>query len=236
MKDNVKIAYSIDYFGPDSSRNLQMTSFSYGRKTKIGTVIARVNLAKRWGDTGFQYELDAYPKISENNNGYLNYGYSSNTLFPQHRFGLEWYHSFPKAFEGSLGLRMLFFSSSDVNIYTAYLGKYAGNFWFSLRAFVTPDKDGTSVSGLFLVRRYFSDPEDYLGLRLGSGFSPDDNQNIINSGQNPNLNTRSVRLEFNHLFKRLWIFNTGATWKSEELQAGSYSNYYTFDISLARLF
>lgn len=237
MKNNVKLAYSLDYFGQDSYRNLQMTSLSYGHKTKFGKVIARVNMANRNGDTGFQYELDAYPKLGENNYGYLNYGYSSaNSLFPENRLGFEWYHSFPKAFEGSLGMRKLFFSSSDVNIFTGYVGKYAGNYWFSLRSFVTPGDNGTSVSGLLLVRRYFSDPEDYVGVRLGTGFSPDDNQNIINSGQNPNLNTRSVRGEFNHLFNRMWIFNTGFTWNSEELETGSYSSYYTFDISISRLF
>lgn len=237
MKNSVRLAYSLDYFGKDSYRNLQMTSLSYGRKTKFGKVIARVNMANRNGDTGFQYEFDAYPKISENNYGYVNYGFSTaNSLFPENRFGLEWYHSFPKAFEGSIGMRKLFFNSSDVNIFTAYVGKYAGNYWFSLRSFVTPGDNGTSVSGLLLVRRYFSDPEDYLGLRLGTGFSPDDNQNIINSGQNPKLSTRSVRGEFNHLFKRIWILNTGVTWGSEKLDSGSFSSYYTFDISVSRLF
>lgn len=162
---------------------------------------------------------------------YVNYGFSQSYLFPKNRLGLEWYQNFPHAFEGSLGLRLLFFNSSPVDIYTATFGKYLGNYWMSLRAFVTPDSDGTSVSGLLLVRRYFSDPEDYLGLRLGYGVSPDDN-----FYQRLSLKKRSFRFEYNHIFNHLWIVNTGAVIGQEMREPGEYLGYYTFDISIARLF
>ncbi len=239
MKNKLRLSYTIDNFDKDFNRDpWQITAFSYGRKTKLGTVIARVNYAKRFGYTGFQYEMDAYPKISENNYGYLNYGFSQNSIFPKNRLGAEWYHNFPKSFEGSIGMRILYFSNSNVDIYTATIGKYTGNYWISLRSFVTPGTDGTSVSGLLQVRRYFSDPENYLGLRLGYGVSPDDNQNLIdiNSKSRLTLKTRSFRLEYNHIFSRVWILNTGGTWGNEELLSGKYSSYYTLDISISRLF
>ena len=193
-------------------------------------------MAKRFGDTGFQYEIDAYPKISENNYGYLNYGFSQSSVFPDHRFGAEIFHSFPKAFEGSLGIRTLFFGSSDVTIYTGSVGKYISNYWISLRSYVTPGTTGTSVSGQLQMRRYFSDPENYIGLRLGYGVSPDDNRNLIDSSQKLTLKTRSVRMEFNHIINHVWIINPAAAWGSEELKPGSFSGYYTFDISITRLF
>ncbi len=239
MKNSVKLWYTLDYFDKAFDRDpWQLTALSYGRKTSLGTVIARVNLAKRFGETGVQYEMDAWPKISENNYGYLNYGFSQSSVFPENRLGAEWYHNFPKSFEGSIGMRMLYFSSSSVDIYTATLGKYLGNYWFSLRSFVMPDPDGSSVSGLLQVRRYFSDPENYIGLRLGYGVSPDDNRNLVdlNEKSRLTLNTRSLRLEYNHIFNRAWILNTGALWGSEERSAGNYSGYYTFDISISRLF
>ena len=88
------------------------------------------------------------------------------------------------------------------------------------------------------MRRYFSDPENYIGLRLGYGVSPDDNRNLVDLDLKSRLtlNTRSVRLEYNHLFNRVWILNTGAIWGNEERQSGAFSGYYTFDISLSRLF
>lgn len=239
MKNKLKISYTLDFFDKDFNRDpWQLTAFSYGRKTKLGSVIARVNMAQRFGDTGFQYELDAYPKISENNYLYLNYGFSKSSVFPENRFGVELYHNFPKSFEGSIGMRQLYFSSSNVSIFTATLGKYVSNYWISLRSYVTPGSDGTSVSGQLQARRYFSDPENYIGLRLGYGVSPDDNQNLVdvNAKSRLTLKTRSIRMEYNHIISRIWILNGGATWGNEELVQGSYSGYYSFDISIARLF
>jgi YaiO family outer membrane protein len=239
MKNRIKLNYTIDQFDKSFNRDpWQVVALSYGRKTKLGSVIARVNMAKRFGDTGFQYEMDAYPKISENNYGYLNYGFSQSSVFPDHRFGAELFHSFPKAFEGSLGMRTLFFGSSDVTIFTGSVGKYISNYWISLRSYVTPGTTGTSVSGQLQMRRYFSDPENYIGLRLGYGVSPDDNQNLVNSDSSSRLklNTRSIRLELNHIINHLWIINPAAAWGSEELTSGSFSGYYTFDISITRLF
>ena len=237
MKNRIRLSYTIDLFDKSFNRDpWQITALSYGRKTKFGSVIARVNMARRFNDNGMQYEMDAYPKISENNYAYLNYGFSQSYIFPDHRIGAEWYHNFPRSFEGSVGVRRLYFGSSDVNIYTATVGKYVGNYWLSLRSYVTPGTDGTSVSGQLHIRHYFSDPEDYLSLRLGYGVSPDDNRNLINAGQRLTLKSRSIRMEYNHIFKRIWILNTGATWGNEERTPGSYSGYYTLDISISRLF
>ena len=237
LKNTFRLTYTIDLFDKAFSRDpWQIAALSYGRKTKLGSVIARVNLADRYGSRGFQGEIDAYPKISENNYGYLNYGFSNGQVFPKNRMGAEWYHNFPKSFEGSLGMRILQFETSHVNIYTATLGKYVGNYWISLRSFVTPGTDGTSVSGFLMARRYFSDPENYLGLRLGYGVSPDDNRNLINSDQRLALKTQSVRVEFNHSINHVWIINAGAIWSNEERSTGNFSGYYTFDIGISRLF
>jgi YaiO family outer membrane protein len=239
LKNSIRLIYTLDYFDKAFDRDpWQITALSYNRKTKFGSVIARVNLAKRFDNSGFQGEIDAYPKISENNYGYLNYGFSQSTIFPRNRMGLEWYHNFPKSFEGSIGMRILYFTNSNVDIYTATLGKYTGNYWISLRSFVTPGTSGTSVSGLLQMRRYFSDPENYFGLRLSYGVSPDDNQNLVDPDLESRLNlkTRSLRLEFNPLFNHTWIFNTSAALGNEERQSGIFSGFYTFDIGISRLF
>lgn len=239
MKNNIRINYTIDFFDGDFNRDpWQITSLSYGRKTKIGTVIGRINYANRFEKKGFQGEIDAYPKLGENSYGYLNYGFSDAGIFPKNRFGAEWYRNFPNAFEGSLGMRYLDFGGSGVDIYTATFGKYLGNYWISARSFVVPDATGTSVSGQLHVRRYFSDPENYLGLRLGYGVSPDENRNLIDSKQRITLKTRSVRCEFNHLFHHRWILNAAAVVGGEELpnNPGRYSGFYTLDVSVSRLF
>lgn len=237
MKNKIKINYTVDFFEEDYNRDpWQITALTYSRKTKLGSVIARVNYANRFGNDGFQYEIDAYPKFTENSYVYLNYGFSDNSLFPKNRYGMEWYQNLPKAFEASLGMRLLQFSDSYVDIYTATIGKYAGNYWLSLRSYVTPDTTGTSVSGSLQVRRYFSDPENYLGFKMGYGVSPDENRDIIDSADRLNLKKGSVRLDYNHIINHRFIFNVGAEWGTEETRPGTMSSYYTFDASVAWLF
>jgi YaiO family outer membrane protein len=237
MKNKIKINYTVDFFEEDYNRDpWQITALTYSRKTKLGSVIARANYANRFGNKGFQYEIDAYPKFTENSYVYLNYGFSNNSLFPKNRYGMEWYQNLPKAFEASLGMRLLQFSDSYVDIYTATIGKYAGNYWLSLRSYVTPDTTGTSVSGSFQVRRYFSDPENYLGFKMGYGVSPDENRDIIDSADRLNLKKGSVRLDYNHIINHRFIFNVGAEWGTEETRPGTMSSYYTFDASVAWLF
>lgn len=237
LKNTIRILYTVDFFDAEFNRDpWQIMALSYGRETGVGSVIARVNLANRFGITAYQYEIDAYPSFSENSYAYINYGYSDNTIFPKHRFGLEWYQNFPNSFEGSIGMRLLGFANSNVDIYTATIGKYFGNYWLSLRSFVTPGDESTSVSGLLVLRRYFSDPENYLGLRLGYGISPDDNRNLIDSGEKLNLKSRSVKLEYNHIFNHKWIIKTGAVLGSEEKTNGGFAGYYTFDVGISLLF
>ncbi len=237
MKNKIKINYTVDFFDKEYNRDpWQIAALSYSRKTKLGSVIARANYANRFGNKGFQYEIDAYPKFTENSYVYLNYGFSGNSLFPKNRYGLEWYQNLPKAFEASLGMRLLQFSDSYVDIYTATIGKYAGNYWFSLRSYVTPDTTGTSVSGSLHVRRYFSDPENYVGLKMGYGVSPDENRDILDSAQRLDLKKGSVRLDYNHIVNRRLILNAGVEWGSEEIRTDSMAGYYTLDASIAWLF
>jgi YaiO family outer membrane protein len=237
MKNKIKINYTVDFFEEDYNRDpWQITSLTYSRKTKLGSVITRANYANRFGNKGFQYEIDAYPKFTENSYVYLNYGFSENSLFPKNRYGLEWYQNLPNAFEASLGMRLLQFSDSYVDIYTATIGKYAGNYWFSLRSYVTPDTTGTSVSGSLQIRRYFSDPENYVGFKMGYGVSPDENRDILDSAQRLNLKKGSVRLDYNRIVNRRLILNAGAEWGTEEINPGSMASYYTLDASIAWLF
>lgn len=236
-KNRIKLAYTYDYFEKESNRDpWHFAALSYSRKTALGTVIGRVNWAERYGDKGFQYEMDAYPSIGENNYAYLNFGFSDLSIFPKLRTGAEWYHNFPKAFEGSLGLRALYFSNSSTYIFTGTVGKYAGNYWISLRSYVTPSSTGTSVSGSIQTRRYFADPENYIGLRLGYGISPDDRSYGDGTSNYLTLKSQSARVEYNHLFHKVWTTNFGFTLANEEFPDQGYLLNYSFDLGIERSF
>ncbi|MCK9413956.1 MAG: YaiO family outer membrane beta-barrel protein [Prolixibacteraceae bacterium] len=237
MKNRVRLSYSYDLFEKKSNKDpWQLAALSYGRKTSIGLIYGRINWADRFGSKGFQYEMDAYPHISENNYLYLNAGYSDLSIFPKVRSGAEWYHSFPKAFEGSLGMRALFFANSNTYMITGTVGKYVGNYWISLRSFVTPSSTGTSVSGSIQARRYFADPEDYIGLRLGYGVSPDDRRYGDVNSSYLKLKSQSARVEYNHLFNKIWTTNLGFSLANEEFPNLGYVLNYTFDVGVTRFF
>lgn len=220
LKNKISISYTYDFF-TNAAYNKdpwQLLYLQYGRKTGFGTVIARMNYANRFEKKALQWEGDAYPKVGKNSYLYLNYGYSNFSIFPDQRAGLEWHRSLPRSFEGSLGGRLLHFQGSKrVIIYTGSIGKYMGSYWFSIRPYVTPSADGTSISTHLMARRYFSDPENYVGLKIGAGRSPDERRLLLfGANQSANLKSLSAKVDYNHIFNGRWILSSGAGFAREE--------------------
>jgi len=179
------------------------TTVEYQRETKAGTIIPRVNYNNRFQTHGVQYEIDFYPKFSKTLYGYLNYGYSASPIFPDHRVGGELYANLPKKLEASAGFRFLDFAETKVTIYTGSVGLYSGNYYLSLRPFITPNSNGnTGISGNLLVRKYLKDANTYFGLRAGMGFSPELKQ--LRSGgellSETLLYVKSQQLQFEYQF------------------------------------
>lgn len=155
-------------------------AIEYRKETKWGVLLPRINFNRRFNINGVQAEIDAYPKISKSLSGYLNYGFSNSEIFPKHRVGAEVVKELPKAMELSLGFRYLSFVSDDATILTGSFGLYRGNYYVSLRPFVVPDAlKGIGISGSLLVRRYFKDGNNWLGMNLGYGFDTEMNQFIV---------------------------------------------------------
>lgn len=148
-------------------------SLEWRRRTTAGTVLGRLNVTNRFGSYSLQPEIDWYPRISSGFYGYMNYGYSDGTAYPEHRFGGELYRRLPFGMEASLGMRYLMFSNTDdVTSFTGSLTKYLRNLYFSIRPYLTPRSEGLSRSFTLTVRRYLGGPDDYLHVAGGFGVSP----------------------------------------------------------------
>jgi YaiO family outer membrane protein len=183
------IGVRYDYTGPGKriTEPWHLVSIEYNRRGKI-PFSARVNYGSRFGLNGVQMEADAYPKLGRQFYTYLNFGIAQkNGVFPQWRAGFSLMGKLPRAFEAELGMRYLHFSA-PVYIYTAFLGKYAGNWLFGARMFLTPGESRSSYSYNGLVRLYFASVDDYVYLTAGAGFSPDHPLNNIRF-VTENLNT-----------------------------------------------
>lgn len=228
QRSKLSLNYTYDHF--DRTFDPWRTwSFSATHRFAPGSVIARINRANRFGETGHQFELDAYPRLMDGTYFYLNAGYSGSTIFPRTRSGAEIYHNFSKGIEASLGFRHLQFPGSGVTIYTGSLGKYWGNYLFTFRANTTPSSVGASKSGSLSVRRYFSDADSYLTIIAGSGVSPDQpNANL----EILNLRSRSIGISGQGLIDRRIILLGGLTYERQDLPYNTQRNQLTASAGL----
>ena len=150
------------------------SSISYRRQTKLGSIIPRINYSNRLNKNGIQYDLDLYPKFSKRLYAYLNYGYSRASIYPQQKVGGDLYANLPGAIEVSAGMRYINFETRNITVVTNSLGHYRGNYYFSLRSYITPQSNNlTRVSGNLLVRKYLKDAESFIGVNAGLGYSPE---------------------------------------------------------------
>lgn len=169
--NRASLEYGITHFdGP--TEPWHTVSAELSRKTRAATLVARATVAERFGRRGEQFEVDAYPRISPRFYGYLNAGWSPSEIFPELRLGAELYANAGGGTELSAGARRLEFATQGVTILTGSVGRYAGNYYFSARPYVTPRDEGTSYSGTLLARRYFATADSYATLTVGAGSAP----------------------------------------------------------------
>jgi YaiO family outer membrane protein len=223
--------------GYDYQRLSAMTPWQEGyvsisRETARGSVVGRLNYAKRFSTGGYQYELDAYPTIRRGVYAYVNYGYSTGSIFPRHRAGFEFYSNPGHGLEFSGGFRYLHFSD-DVWIYTGSAGKYFGNYFVSFRPYFTPGTSGTSASGTVMLRRYYSDSDSYIGISAGAGSAPDD---ALSSADLDRLNSWKLSGFGSLPIRRGLYWSFGAGWDSEQFPFDRTRNRFSLSTGLTTRF
>lgn len=234
-QNTIGINSSVDIYS-STFNPMQYYTLRYGRQTKYGSIIAKVNLNRRFDKNGAQYEVDLYPKIAKGLYAYANFGLSNSSLFPDMRYGAELYKSLPKSFEVSLGFRSLKYATSTTNIYTGSVGWYIENNYWSFRSYLTPGDTGTSNSGNLLFRRYRSDRDNYLELSAGMGYSPENNQNNISGNLAPIVDLKSQKFNTGYYFsspnkRNNWGTQFGVTHQEKSFDQGSYFWIYTLALT-----
>jgi tetratricopeptide (TPR) repeat protein len=165
--------------------------FEYRRRFGWGSLIGRVNWAKRFGNDGFLYEVDAYPTLPHRTYLWVNLGVSSDPeVFPDVRYGVEAYHNFPKGWEASLGFRRLEFRENlereigkSVTIVTGTVAKYYGDWWISLDETIggtgvpggpTDPSQRVTLGAFSLIGEFRKRITPRVIIRTNAGYSRDD--------------------------------------------------------------
>ena len=65
------------------------------------------------------------------------------------------------------------YRTSEVLIYTGSIGYYPGNWWLSIRPYISSGNNGVAQTWVFKARRFFKTPITFLELQLGAGANPD---------------------------------------------------------------
>ncbi len=236
--NSIGISYDHVYFDKQFDDPWRLASLDYGRRTKYGSVMARVNYANRFKEDGYQFEVDAYPKISKTFYGYVSGGYSDNVgVFPHWRFGASLYANLPASFEAEAGVRYLYFSDPTF-IYTAALGKYYKNFLFGLRAYLTPSQNGGEVSQSYnaSARYYFSGADDFIAVTVGTGISPDERIQAVQYGGGYRLRATRAGISGSFSVKKLNIFSYNISINNQEYLPGTRGNQVQAGVAYTRRF
>lgn len=211
-KYNGTVSYGTDIFSRIFG-TAYYASAEISRTDNHGSAHLRLNHARRFGSDGYQLEVDLYPKISDAMYGYVNYGFSASDLYPSTRLGGELFIKLHGNLESSAGIRYMDFGEGkEITAYTAAFGWYFRNYWVSVRPFVTTYLETeASLSTTLSIRRYLGSAENYIGLSIGIGFSPDLTTMETAASRADNtinlLESRHIGVQWQDVFHETWTFN-----------------------------
>ena len=214
---------------------MQYYTLSYGKQTKYGSIIGKLNFSRRFNENGTQVEIDMYPKITKGLYAYVNVGFANTFLFPDLRYGAELYKSLPHSLEISAGFRTLQYSTTTT-IYTGSIGWYTGNSYWSLRPYFTPGDGGTSTSAALNYRKYRSNADNYISFIYSMGISPEVNQFKFDANDAAILNLKTQRLNVGYFFstnndKNAWGAQFDVAHQEISFDPGNYFWVYSLTVS-----
>lgn len=230
----ISLDYSLETSKNPYPRQLQLSSFEYSKVLKKTTFIAGIHYGNSNinGLSGTQIQFQAYPEIGNRMYAFLNYSHGFKSIYPKNRAAGEMYLSLAKDFEISAGLRYLQFDAdslkTNVYIITGSISKYAGNYWFSLRPYISPKVYGLSQSASLEVRRYFKDSKNFAFALISYGNTPDDPTNNINNLEKYQLSAALLKIGYQDYLTKNLLAQIRSGINMEEYQDGKI--HYPFDL------
>jgi len=226
--------FSTDRFFLPNERTFDVYTVGLGYKGPKTALYGFYNAGHLITDTEFtwedQYELDFYHKIGKTTSYWLNYAYSYDPHFPQHRAMGRIWQELGGGFLISGGAKYYYF---DKNLFTVTGGleKYLGKMWIEGKTFVYL-KDPTRLAYQINTRLFWNDV-NYLQLSLMTGAAQDEPWRT-NGILPPSLNATSARLSIcTYLSKKQNLqLRAGFGYGTEEYEPDLWRDRFTGGISL----
>lgn len=200
------------------------TAVNVSRNFTPGWVTATFSHVDWFGAGSNMIDLQSYPTIRHGTYGFLDVAFSPDAkLYSRRRFGSEIFQSLPHGYEFSAGMRYLRFNRNII-LYTGTFGKYFGNYWILGRTFIEPNSTTPGTTSYqVLLRRFYGDPDHYIGLRLGEGPSPFEVESLKDLG---------IQRSYSGAIETLWKFKnqmrlraTGSIARQTRLYIGALWQY-----------
>ena len=232
-KNNVAVGHLFSDF-ENSASAINITHLEYGRKINSNTFIGRINYGNSNNTNDFQGEIDAYLKVKSKSYLYLNSGFSANEkIFPQYKFGAEYYQDFKKI-SSSLGSRYLYFDSENKTLlFTGHLGLALNQWKIEYRHYLAETNSDWFSSSILNFRRNFEKTESFVQLDLQYGTLP---YFFLNNASFQRLNAfriginNKIRIEKNYFIQPIVML------EREEFIPENYRNRFSLQFILTKRF
>jgi YaiO family outer membrane protein len=206
-----------------------------------GTYIFRVNEAERFNRSGVQIELEAYRKYKNGTYSWAGAAWSPSVLFPEAKWGAEYFFVPLKTWEASAGARLIMFDGELTQLFTASASKYSGSFLFMVRPFLVNNRSGSGFSLSGQARYYVNDNGTLAGLRFVAGASPERGFVQTAGGVQPEalrLLSQSAGVFGTYTIAKTFQLNAGIDVGRDELafQMGSFTRRTSFQFGVRKAF
>ena len=234
-KTDLRAGYYFDNFKEPYSRFWQVWQIGAAHDLAFGKVLAGINAGNLHtisepviNATEFQFEAEAYTKISQADYAWLSYAYSPGKYFPSHRIFAEYWHKLHESWVVSTGLSYYYFNR-NIFILSFSGEKYYNNYWFSSKVYFYFKDQGTTTSLYINARKYLNDT-DYFQLTAGTGTAPDEPFDIeIALGR---LSASTIKVAYFTCLTKIIALRAGIGYSREEYAESMQRNRFDGSLSL----
>jgi YaiO family outer membrane protein len=239
LNNNFQTSFLVDLY--DKRDPQQFFNIEFGRTFNFGSLTIRSNMADKFGKKGYQYEIENYTHITPTTYINLLMGFSGDNLFPKQKYNAELYQKIFSGFEVSGGIRYQKFLEGSTS-YTASLSNYYKDYWFNVRTFISPKTDSVvqsvtlskiSLTLIGTIRVYFGDSDNFLGIKAGTGRSPDETKALDLTKFYP---TTQAGIEIQRRAFGRWLAKWDLTYAKENPVRSKYTQRVTTSVTLKTVF